>query len=77
MCKDSFNTWICPITTWMCDEADLYCDTKPNSGGKFPCCVECFFCISPIAMVIDSLCFPKNIYQYYNREKDINVSVAI
>ena len=74
MCFSKYNTVLFPITTYMCEEASIFCDTNPNSPVKFPCCIECYCCLSPIGLVIDTICFPKNIYQYCidKDEKKIN-----
>jgi len=55
----------------MCEEADIYCRAPP-SGQRAEavccgprgehCCIECFYCLSPLAMVADVLCFPCNMY---------------
>ena len=66
MCKE-----LCPRSFWMCDEADTYCmSSSPpyrqeqnccGPRGEY-CCIECFYCLSPIALVFDILCVPLTLY---------------
>jgi hypothetical protein len=74
MCTSPARKFCFPITYWMCEEADIYCSSSP--GGQRPeadccgprgehCCIDCFYCISPLAMVADVLCFSCNMYDRY------------
>ena len=83
-----------PITADMCDKADSYCSSPPShhtenncceTGGE-PCCIECYYCLSPFAIVVDIICFPCNMYytclhckkeQQEEREKNERTATAI
>ena len=71
MCNNKMNELCCPITFWMCEEADRYCLAEP--GGQRvegeccgqrgePCCIDCFYCLSPLAMVLDVILSPCTMY---------------
>lgn len=68
MCGSKYARFCFPITCSLCDEADRYCSSPPShhttstccgTSGE-PCCIDCYYCISPITLVLDVLCFPCN-----------------
>ena len=70
MSDTNYAQFCFPITSALCDEADRYCSSPPShyttstccgTSGE-PCCIDCYYCISPITLVLDVLCFPCNMY---------------
>ena len=84
-----YSKFICdnclPITNNTCNEADEYCSRSPTNGYRQetnccgprgePCCIDCYYCLTPCTLVLDILCFPCNMY--YNLYKKDNVAMAI
>ena len=75
---------LCPMSLWMCDEADNYCkgsstSHRPEQNCCGPrgehCCIDCFYCLSPIAFVFDIICIPFTVY--YNCSVKENEAAAI
>lgn len=75
---------LCPRSYWMCGEADRYCSATPPSYRQEQnccgprgdhCCIDCFYCLSPIAFLFDIVCFPKTIY--YKKTNNESESYAI
>lgn len=88
MSSKSYNECCFPITNWMCDEAEANCLNEPAPGHRHEqscccssrgdiCCVDCFYCLSPLGLVIDILCFPINMYDNCKKEQDTNLAIAI
>lgn len=77
MCNSQMDYLCFPITTDMCDKADSYCSSPPShhtentccSPSGEPCCIDCYYCLTPIAMIVDLLCFPCNMYHTYSHCK--------
>ena len=77
MCNSQMDYLCFPITTDMCDKADSYCSSPPShhtentccSPSEEPCCIDCYYCLTPIAMIVDLLCFPCNMYHTYSHCK--------
>ena len=77
MCNSHIDRFCFPITTNMCGEADSYCSSPPSHHTDYncccpsgePCCIDCYFCLTPIAMVVDVLCFPCNLYYTFSHCK--------
>ena len=85
MCNSQLDHICFPITFAMCEEADRYCSSAPVGGQREennccgprgePCCIECYYCLAPCAMVVDVLCFPCNMYSwclYCQRDKQVD-----
>lgn len=89
MSSKSYNECLFPITNWMCKEADANCLNEPAPGHRHeqsccstssdtPCCVDCFYCLAPLGLVFDILCFPLNICNNCNcKKKDNNLAADI
>ena len=76
MCNSKLDQICFPITFNMCLEADRYCNSPPShhtDGGcgphGEPCCIDCYYCLTPFAMVIGILCFPCHMYSLKKREE--------
>jgi len=86
MCNTKVEVWLFPMTCWMCDEADDYCisyTTPRYTSGTCcgprdrPCCIDCYYCLSPIVCVLDILCFPRNLYYKCIFNNEAHVAAAI
>ena len=80
-CKENF----CPISLWMCDEADKYCMGSPNNGSRVEggccgprneiCCIDCFYCLTPLGFILDIITFSCNLY-FFVKPQALEVEVA-
>ena len=64
-----------PYTYYLCSTADDYCggthyvnDYGSTCCGEqgYPCCIDCYYCFTPISAIIDILFCPYTIYVNYN-----------
>jgi hypothetical protein len=84
MTSNSWCKFCLPITNNICNIADDNCSFSPNSGSRQemeccgprgePCCIDCYYCLTPFTLVFDILCFPCNMsdnYSEYKRKSNI------
>lgn len=78
----SWCEYCIPITNNTCDVADDYCSGSPNSGARQegaccgprgePCCIDCYYCLTPCTLVLDIVCFPCNMYYNLCKKNEVN-----
>ena len=64
MPRMSMTEFCCPLSYYLCHEADQFC-MKSDDYGLFninePYCVECYYCLSIPGFFLDVLCCPINL----------------
>ena len=68
MCNQQGDAFFFPITFNMCLEAEVYCNSTPghHTDQDVPCCISCYYCFVPFAMIVDIICCPLNMYSHYS-----------
>ena len=61
-----------PLTYYFCSTAEDYCfDGTHNvndygstccGGQGYPCCINCYYCLTPLSFTLDIICCPYTIY---------------
>jgi len=87
MTSNSWCKFCLPTTNNTCNIADDYCIGNGAGDGRGemeccgprgePCCIDCYYCLTPFTLVFDILCFPCIMsynYSDYKRKSNIQSS---
>ena len=83
--KKTEQKFIClPTASYLCNALCKCLDAPTNNSDCYncapagePCCIDCYYCLTPCTLVLDIVCMPCNMYYNLCKKNEVNDAMAI